>query len=257
MLSLTTRRLPARIFGAASILMLASCGGSGSASSPTPPTATTYALHFDGVQQFARSTLVGPPSLPVVTVEAWVRPDALTGPSSYGGMVVADGAWNLALTHNSPGRVATSVCVPGCNGAFTGANALSVGTWHHLAMSFDGASIELYLDGVLVDSTPHTGGANNPPFIDIGRWANSGSFTGEIDEVRIWSVARTATEIADTRHQILTGSEPGLFAYWRFEEGTGQTSADSTGNGNTVILGADANAAADDPTWAGGGAPVS
>ncbi|MGE0191259.1 MAG: LamG domain-containing protein [Planctomycetota bacterium] len=200
---------------------------------------------------------MAPPSLPIVTIEAWVRPDALTGPSSYGGILVGDGAWNLALTHGVPGRASTSVCVPGCNAASTPADALSVGTWHHLAMTYDGVSIDLYLDGMLVDSTPHAGSANNVSLVHIGRWPASGSFAGEIDEVRIWSVVRTATEIADTRHQILTGNEPGLFAYWRFEEGSGQVSADGTPNGNPVTLGADVNVAADDATWADGGAPVS
>lgn len=41
-------------------------------------------------------------------------------------------------------------------------------------------------------------------------------FEGEIDEMRVWNVARTEAQIKATMSSSLTGSEPGLVAYWRF-----------------------------------------
>ncbi|MFK5971063.1 MAG: hypothetical protein QM487_13225 [Candidatus Marithrix sp.] len=41
-------------------------------------------------------------------------------------------------------------------------------------------------------------------------------FSGEIDEVRIWSVARSQAEIQASMNSTLTGSESGLAAYYNF-----------------------------------------
>lgn len=56
---------------------------------------------------------------------------------------------------------------------------------------------------------------------------------GEISEVRIWNVQRTATEIAENPYQVKPNS-PGLIAYWKFNEGTGIDIKDHTGNGNDI-----------------------
>jgi hypothetical protein len=55
-------------------------------------------------------------------------------------------------------------------------------------------------------------------------------FAGQIDEVRIWKVARTATQIGRGMFTPLRGDEPGLVGYWRFE-GEGETATDATRNG--------------------------
>lgn len=51
-----------------------------------------------------------------------------------------------------------------------------------------------------------------------------------LDEVRIWNVARSAAEILRTMRQPLSGQEPGLVAYWRFDEGVGTVAYDATPN---------------------------
>lgn len=61
-----------------------------------------------------------------------------------------------------------------------------------------------------------------------GRW-----LPGEISEVRVWNVARTAEEIASNPYMVDPHSE-GLIAYWKFNEGTGSKIIDHTGNGNDL-----------------------
>jgi hypothetical protein len=62
-------------------------------------------------------------------------------------------------------------------------------------------------------------------------------FWGDIDEVRIWNVARTQQEIEDNLLTELTGLESGLVAYWNFNEAPGSTVVnDSTPNGNDATL---------------------
>ena len=57
-------------------------------------------------------------------------------------------------------------------------------------------------------------------------------FVGLIDEVRIWNVARTGTEIRANMNNQLTGDELGLVAYWKFDETTNGIVRDASGNKN-------------------------
>ncbi len=58
------------------------------------------------------------------------------------------------------------------------------------------------------------------------------SFNGYVDELRIWSTARTNAEIAAHRFQILSPGTVGLVGSYRFEEGAGVTVSDSSGSGS-------------------------
>lgn len=74
-------------------------------------------------------------------------------------------------------------------------------------------------------------------FHDSGDYGGSGQgFGGTIDEVRVWNVARSQSEIQDNRFDPLTGTEEGLVAYWPFSEGSGSTTADQAGNGHEGTL---------------------
>ena len=58
--------------------------------------------------------------------------------------------------------------------------------------------------------------------------AKDNGFTGKMDEVRIWNVARTAAELSENYKLILKGTEAGLVAYYHFDEGTGTIAKDSS-----------------------------
>ena len=111
--------------------------------------------------------------------------------------------------------------------------------WHHYAMTFDGTSQKLYIDGVLKTTTTPGGtiGTNNNTF-DIGG-AFKGYFGGKIDEMRIWNVALTQAQIREMMcKKINSGNLPSglswsnLKGYWRFDESTGTTVYDQTSNDN-------------------------
>jgi hypothetical protein len=113
------------------------------------------------------------------------------------------------------------------------------GQWHHVAHVI-GASVggeKVYVDGNLVVS----GTKNGSDFtwqtrILIGYSVDGGLFQGEIDEVRVWNVARTQQQIRENMHLRLNGNETGLLGYWRFDEGTGTTAFDATANANNGTL---------------------
>ena len=51
---------------------------------------------------------------------------------------------------------------------------------------------------------------------------------GKLDDVRIWNTVRTGAQISANYRTQLTGSQPGLVANWKFDEGSGTTALDST-----------------------------
>jgi hypothetical protein len=63
--------------------------------------------------------------------------------------------------------------------------------------------------------------------IGSGQITDNG-FTGKMDELRMWKVARTAEEIAANYKLILKGDEPGLVAYYHFDDGAGTTAKDAS-----------------------------
>ena len=66
--------------------------------------------------------------------------------------------------------------------------------------------------------------------------AAAGFFAGVVDEVRIWSVARTAAQIAAAKDTEITGAQAGLLGRWGLNEASGSTAADSSGNTVTGAL---------------------
>ena len=110
--------------------------------------------------------------------------------------------------------------------------------WQHLAVTFEaGDSLKSYINGKKVGSVA-VGSAGltdntDPLIIGIASWdlSNFQSF-GNIDEVRVWNVARSESEIAGDMFHELSGSETGLVAYYDFNQSSGSNLPDVTGNGN-------------------------
>lgn len=119
-----------------------------------------------------------------------------------------------------------------------GTTVVPLNTWTHLAGVWDGSALRVYINGVL-DGTNNsvTGQFNNTTHpVRIGASLTSEAFSGSIDEVRIWSVARTQAQIQSTMNNCLQGSWSGLLASYSFEEGSGGTVSDRTGNGYNGTL---------------------
>jgi hypothetical protein len=131
--------------------------------------------------------------------------------------------------------------------------------WAHFAVSWDGTAIRAFVNGVqmaMKSGTPSTLATASSVLV-IGGY-NGAYFNGYIDEFRIWNVARSAADIASTMHQTLVGNETGLTAYWKFDETTGTSAADSvTTAGHTAhagtLMAANANQL---PTWVRSTAPI-
>jgi uncharacterized repeat protein (TIGR01451 family) len=131
-----------------------------------------------------------------------------------------------------------------------GVSSIQLSQWHHVALVV-GAEAALYVDGVLetsraLSSEEQRRVASEGP-LRIGPYLSE--FTGEIDETQIWSMARTGKEIRDAMHTTLRGTESGLVAYWRFDQGSGPVAIDSTGSAHTGLL-------LGEPIWVASTAPI-
>jgi hypothetical protein len=135
--------------------------------------------------------------------------------------------------------------------------------WAHFAMTWDGTTVRAYVNGVLKASKVSTSSSQTTLMTGVSDLVIGGYppayFNGQIDEFRIWNVARSAAEIAGTMNHTLAGNEPGLTGYWKFDETSGTTVADSvTSAGHTAHSGMlSADKAADDPTFVVSTAPLS
>ncbi len=83
-------------------------------------------------------------------------------------------------------------------------------------------------------------------YIARSNWYWDSPFSGALDEVRIWSVARTSPQVISDRSGPLSGSEPGLEAYYQFEEGSGTIAHDLTANHLDAVL---ATTGSNLPSW--------
>ena len=114
----------------------------------------------------------------------------------------------------------------------TSKDVLQLGAWNHVAQTFDGTTMKVYVNGVLVESFNLPGRSNTYKILYIGNNKGGGysrqGFYGNIDEVRIWSSTRSADEIRDNYKINIDKNHPDLLAYYDFNQGI-------AGGNNTAI----------------------
>ncbi|MEA2136290.1 MAG: hypothetical protein QOC68_4199 [Solirubrobacteraceae bacterium] len=154
-------------------------------------------LDFDGVNDWV--TVADSASLDItrMTIESWVRPTALGT------------AWRSVLLKEQPGDfvytlyASTNASRPsgwvfiGGEKEARGAAALAANAWTHLASTYDGANLRLYVNGTLVKTLALTGNiATSTGALRLGGNAIWGEwYAGTLDDVRVYNRALTAAEI--------------------------------------------------------------
>ncbi len=205
--------------------------------------AQTNSLHFDGVNDRAVGPVLPVAFNPAVTVEAWIRADNFNG-SVWNHTILSNEHTNskgFALRCGDNGNLSFVIGVPGNNWPeiATTNRPLSIQVWHHVAATYDRNNMRLYVDGQLVLTQAETRRIRNSgsPF-QIGESINGGRFfSGHIDDVRIWNVARTQAQIRADMCTIMTGSETGLVAYYLMDDGVPSLiTLDSTANSYDLTL---------------------
>ena len=188
-------------------------------------------------------------NLPELTAEAWIFP-AVSGSQSNGvDCVVAQyssalGFGPFALSYYRDIERMRPIVNWSLLGFqfFDGDVEVPLGQWTHVAMTYGGGFLRLYVDGVLdkqvAASTAGGIGELQLPY-RIGSQAGSSenTFAGLIDEVRLWDVVRTEEQIFDSQAGLAPGDDEGLIGYWRMQDlPTSPVLRDSSAFGNHAQL---------------------
>lgn len=196
------------------------------------------ALQFDGATRYV--SVADADALDLtgnLTLEAWVYLESygsiqtiITKPSAngnlgYGLRVNVNAQLNLTVSDGS------NLC------SYDATTSIPRIEWTHVAGVYDADEgiIKLYVNGVRMalngdgsgTCSPGVALTNSTGALNIGREsASSGRYwNGILDEVRVWNYARPAAQLAQGVKTRLAGTESGLAGYWRFDEGTGTTTA--------------------------------
>ena len=220
------------------------------------------ALRFDGATGYVEvASSLDSAVLPVqgMTVEGWVRPDALP---LYGGFLGAfqdnngyQKGWVLGnlLNHLSFGLASRGA--DDGNGMMTYLQDPAVaitGRWYHVAGVYDGTQMKLIVNGVEVASSAGQSGAilyDTTSRCTIGAYRDADEFTlfqGTMDEVRLWKTALPLNELRAWMFRRITAVHPAyasLISCWNFDGAIGTKVADMTGVNPGVNHGLTAGAA--------------
>jgi sugar lactone lactonase YvrE len=199
------------------------------------------ALNFDGSNDYVNlGNILGAS----YTKEAWVNISNAAAVNNFisGGAASQHAFWapnaygnRLSAGHN---EIWNQVQDP---------TALVAGQWYHVAVTYDAptTTMKLYKNGVLVSSNnavPAYGGGGN--VVLLGAYdLSTNLLAGSLDETRIWSRVLCQTEIQNNMNAMLGGTQTGLTAYYKFNQGiTGAnnsaitTVTDASGNNRTGTM---------------------
>jgi len=163
------------------------------------------------------------------TIEFWIKPLTATNDMRIIGGDNHSTDFHVSIQNNKivfwpPGwQPITSSTIP-------------VGQWTHIALVTNGNRLTGFVNGKQ-ELTTTTSAQTFRTKLGSKYLGYGANFRGEMDEFRFWNVARSQTEIAADMKRRLDGKEPGLLAYYAFNEGPGSTMvADGSGNGYTGTL---------------------
>lgn len=204
-------------------------------------------LNFDGINDIVdigttiNSTL---DNTNTFTVEANVKPTSSTG----NGVIIgnhgtgSDGAQFL-LRRDTNNFVLYIDFGTGLNAVV--ASGITLNAWQHIAATWDGTNIKIYVNGILKNTASAVGTSFKTSTDKFTIGDNNGieSFKGDIDEVRVWTKVRTASEILADSDKEVVSPQTDLLAYYQFNQGTNNannttitTLTDNSGNTHNGTL---------------------
>jgi len=186
------------------------------------------------------------------TVSAWVNPSANSAWSRVFDFGTGTGNYMFLTLSAGGGPLRFAITTSG-NGAEQQLNApgnLPLNTWSHVAVTLSGNTGTLYLNGQPVATntnmtlTPAALGATNQNWIGRSQFSADPFLAATVDDFNIYGRALSAAEIA-----ALASGQPGAgdVADYKFDEDSGETALDSSGNGHNATIISPGNAST--PLW--------
>jgi hypothetical protein len=187
------------------------------------------------------------------SLEAWINASSWNTNAFQGTIAIKENNTNNGgfMFRAGASGVINFAIGAGTNSAWselTTSSVLNTGTWYHVAATYDGSKMKVYLDGLLIDSLSSTitvGGSSSTPLtIGYHPTYTGRVWNGKIDEFRVWDKALTQSEItANMNSEFCSLTVTDLAGYYKMDAGTpqstntGVTSAiDYSGNQNNGTL---------------------
>ena len=198
------------------------------------------------------------------TISYWVRPDEVGQTMfAFGRKYSNSERFTFGINKNTQvyiglgsNKLTNSWTAMGVDSSLLDGTVLRTdGTWYHFAVTYDersdvssGTDRKLYLNGALIKTANinwnNTGGSfTNDGMYFGGRNLRSGSnpsYNNEwacgLDEVAIFDTVKDVSTLYNSGTPSDLTDESGLVGYWRFNEGSGTTVEDLSGNGNHGTL---------------------
>lgn len=203
----------------------------------TQANAQVNALAFDGINDYVEiptnTTFQGMTSF---TVEMWAKGSELaTGNKKLISYTTNGGATQGFDFGYSNGQLFAEIFKDWSgNRLGMAGGTLTADTWYHVALTWDGSTLRSYINGVEVaNSTIGTIGtgwqASQRILLGATLWSGNEQYCNIVlNEIRIWNVVRTQSEINSARFQNISTSTSGLIAYYKCNQGI-------AGGDNTAI----------------------
>ncbi len=199
----------------------------------------SYSLYFDGVNDYISIPHSSNLNFTAFTIEAWV---CRVGSNS--GKIMGKTSSNAAVPGFNMGIETSGVYTFEVYSTWSsyvkGSTDTSIkntsGVWTHMAMTWSsGGYMKGYVNGVeVMNLASGSFSITNSTSMIIGMapWytLSQGYYNGKMDEVRVWNVVRTQSEIKANMYRELAGNETGLRAYYKMSNGSGTSLTDNQSN---------------------------
>ena len=195
------------------------------------------------------------------TVSAWFYNSDTSGTYGiFGTRTGGDNTFDLKIQSQTNGINFQADLGNGTTWLSTSLNVGSLGTatcprnaWNHVAYAIDNVAqkVYIYINSVLYPPSPYTI-SGTPLLMKSGQTmtigldtAGGAYFNGKLDDVRVYNRALSAGEIADIYNMGIPNINSGLIGWWKLDEASGTSAADSSGNAITGTL-------VNTPSWVSG-----
>lgn len=179
-------------------------------------------------------------------LSSWVNLTAAPAASQFGQILSkydagSAGEWWFAIDEN---RNVSFLRECGSFGTVS-TSTINLNTWYHVAGTYDGTNLRIYINGVLDKTTADSCSITNQTVDMMIGAGDDGStvdnvINGAVDDIRIYDYARSAKQILEdmnTSHPIVGTPVSGPAGHWSFDEGNGTTANDKSVNRNNLTSG--------------------
>jgi hypothetical protein len=194
------------------------------------------ALIFNGINQYVSGGLNF--TSPYITIEAWVYNNTLPAGVIKRYVTLSPEVAVLRYDGSAAGGVNQLhfyIKSAGVHYHLRATNVLTTGTWMHIAGTYDGEFMKLYLNGVLLQYG-YANTLDDANGFTIGAYPNgTEALDGKIDEVTVWDDARSMSDIREDMYRTAPTWHGALKHYWQFNNGTGTTLTDLKGGATGTL----------------------